>query len=98
VREINIGDVVEIKKSKGLVYAQYTHKHPVFGALIRVFKGAYDDRVNDLEGVVMSELAFECFFPLGAAVNKGLVSIVGGRAYRPLRNHFQYFGMEWRIL
>ena len=35
---LKIGDIVEIETSKGNVYAQYTHKHKQYGALLRVFK------------------------------------------------------------
>ena len=37
---LKIGDIVEIKTGKGLVYAQYTHKHQQYGALLRVFRSS----------------------------------------------------------
>jgi hypothetical protein len=73
---LKIGDIVEIKTGKGLVYAQYTHKHQQYGALLRVFRKFYGVRPSDFTELVRSRPAFMCFFPLGAAVNRGIVSIV----------------------
>jgi hypothetical protein len=80
---LKIGDIVEIKTGKGLAYAQYTHKHdkpPRYGALLRVFGKFYDVRPSDLTELVRNRPAFMCFFPLGAAVNRSIVSIVGNVA------------------
>ncbi|NBB48893.1 hypothetical protein GVN24_11475 [Rhizobium sp. CRIBSB] len=72
-----IGDVIEIKTSCGLFYAQFAHKHPRYGALLRVFGNSYALRPFGFDDVVKSDPAFMCFFPLGAAVNRGIVPIVG---------------------
>jgi hypothetical protein len=44
--------MVEITMNEGFAYAQYTHKHQLYGALQRVFEGIYETRPNDLEEVV----------------------------------------------
>lgn len=77
---LKIGDIVEIKTGKGLVYAQYTHKHqkhPRYGALLRVFRKFYGVRPRDFTELARNRPTFMCFFPLGAAVNRGIVSIAG---------------------
>lgn len=72
-----IGDVVEIPTSKGLAYAQYTHKHKQYGALLRVYSRFYETRPSDIQHLVNEQPTFSTFFPLGAAVNRQIVSIVG---------------------
>ena len=74
---LKIGDIVEIKTGKGLVYAHYTHKHERYGALVCVFGNFYGVRPNDFTELARNRPAFMCFFPLGAAVNRSIVSIVG---------------------
>ena len=74
-----IGDVVEISTPRGLAYAQFTHKHdapPKFGALIRVAPGYYDVRPASFSQIVALQPQFMTFFPLGAACNRRLVTIV----------------------
>lgn len=75
--KIKIGDVVEIKTSKGLAYAQYTHKHKQYGALLRVFDGFYSHRPTIFTDIVNVRPKFSCFFPLTAAVDRNIVSIAG---------------------
>ena len=80
MRKVKIGDVVEIRTRQGLAYAHYTHKHKLYGALLRVFNGIHDAPLNTYEDVVTQRPAFSVFFPLSAAVNKKIVSIVGNVA------------------
>jgi hypothetical protein len=80
MRKVKIGDVVEIRTRKGLAYAHYTHKHKLYGALLRVFNGIHDAPLNTYEDVVTQRPAFSVFFLLSAAVNKQIVSIVGNVA------------------
>ena len=77
---VKIGDMVEIKTTRGFAYAHYTHKHKQYGALLRVFQGLYDAPPSNLEDVVRQKVAFSCFFPLGAAVHRKIVSVVGNVA------------------
>ena len=76
-KRAEIGDIVEIATPKGYAYAQYTHKHPTYGALIRVLKGIFKEKPENLLNLKTGEYQFITFFPLGAAVNRGVVNIVG---------------------
>ncbi len=82
-----LGDIVEIPlPGNGTGYAQYTHKHKQYGALLRVFQ--IRRKVEDIADLSNSPLQFTSFFPLGAAVNRGIVSIVGNL---PVKDEFQAF-------
>lgn len=72
-----IGDVIEITTSMGFAYAQYTHKNKMYDCLLRVFKGFHQERPKSFEKIVTQEPVFSTFFPLGAAVNRQIVSIAG---------------------
>lgn len=77
---VKFGDLIEIGTNKGLAYALYTHRHdepPRYGALLRVLDGLYAARPNDLSKVVQRPIRFNTFFPLQAAVNQGIVEVVG---------------------
>jgi hypothetical protein len=75
-----IGDIVEIATKRGFAYAQFTHKHKMYGALLRLLPGFYDHRPADLARLASSGTKFVTFFPLGAAVNRGIVEVVGNMA------------------
>jgi ribosomal protein L34E len=74
-----IGDVIEIPTPEGFAYAHYTHRHetpPRFGALIRVLPGLYTERPVDFAALVRQRPQFITFFPVGAACNRGITSVV----------------------
>jgi hypothetical protein len=71
-----IGDVVEIVTDRGLAYAQYTHKHARYGAVLRVFGMFYSQRPSDFVSVVQECPQFTTCFPLGAACSRGIVKVV----------------------
>jgi hypothetical protein len=78
--KVRIGDIIEIKTSKGLAYALYTHKHehpPRFGAMLRVFDRLYPSRPQVVSEIVSLPVRFTIFFPLQAALNRHLVEVVG---------------------
>jgi hypothetical protein len=75
--KLKIGDIVEIPTSKGFSYAQYSHKHKQYGALLRVFWGSYNVRPCEFDEVVHGGVRFMCFFPLSAAIDMGIFSVVG---------------------
>jgi hypothetical protein len=82
-----IGDIIEISlPENGFGYAQFTPKHKMYGALLRVFH--QKEKVFELSKLDNTELLFTTLFPLGAAVNRGIVSIVGNL---PIREVFQKF-------
>ena len=75
-----IGDIIEIKTRAGLAYAQFTHKVSLYGSLIRVLPKLYDVRPASFTELVKLEERFFVFFPLTAAIHRGLVTIAGNEA------------------
>jgi hypothetical protein len=71
-----LGDIIEIRTPKGLAYAQYTHKNAEYGHLIRVLPGLFDSRPENFETLANTKELYFVFFPLAAAVSRGLVAIV----------------------
>ena len=71
-----IGDVLEIGTPKGFAYLQYTNRDPTYGALIRVLPGVYQQRPSAFSDLVRERERFFIFFPVGAAVNREIVTIV----------------------
>lgn len=79
-RRVRLGDVFAIPTKAGVAYAQYIYAHrepPRYGALIRVFEPIFESPLEDLLVVVGCPERFLTFFPLGAAVNRGIFQIVG---------------------
>ena len=72
-----IGDIIEIPTSKGLAYAQYTHKLEHYGALLRVLDGFFESRPNQFNELAEKKHKFVIFFPLGAAIRRKIFLIVG---------------------
>jgi hypothetical protein len=83
-----IGDVIEIPTSKGFAYAQFTHKHERYGALLRVLPGLFPQRPLDLGELAGQLPVFSTFFPLGAACNRDIVHVV---ASEPIPKHSASF-------
>jgi hypothetical protein len=69
------GDIIEVKTSRGLAYAQYCAKHPKYGDAIRVLPGFFHARPKDWRALLSQEGYFT-FYPVGAAVSQGLVELV----------------------
>jgi hypothetical protein len=81
-KRIKIGDIIEIPVGPKFAYAQYTHHHkapPRYGALIRVFADLSTHRREEFAGLPESEVQFVTFFPVQAAVDKGIVSVVSNQ-------------------
>lgn len=81
-----LGDIVELPTGTCLGYAQYTHKHggpPAMGALIRVLPGLFEARPSSFEQLARERERFFVFFPLGAACNRRIVTIVANEAIPP---------------
>lgn len=81
MRRKKIGDVYEIKTSKGLSYFQYTHEYtkpPVWGSLIRVLDGFYQERpsLQEIYEIVENPHRFQTFCFLQAAIKDGEVEFV----------------------
>jgi hypothetical protein len=89
-----IGDVVEIPTPCGLAFAQYTHEHrepPRYGSLLRLLPGLYDRPPEDLRSLVEQEERFSVFFPLGAALARGIFRIVGNADVPASKQPFPIF-------
>jgi hypothetical protein len=71
-----LGDVIEIPTPSGFAYAQFTHKHPRYGALIRVLPGLFLERPSEFAQIVEEMELFVAFFPLGPACNREIVKVV----------------------
>jgi hypothetical protein len=76
LKRIKIGDVIEMQTAKGLSYAQLSHIHPRYGALIRILSGFFKSRPVELFKLINEPESFVVFFPLQAGVNRKLVKIV----------------------
>jgi hypothetical protein len=89
-KRARLGDVLEIGTPAGLAYFQYTHQHQTYGGLIRVLPGTYEERptAGRLSELVRRRERFVVFFPVRAAANRGLVSVV---ANEPIPPHAQSF-------
>ena len=76
-RRAQIGDVIEIPTAKGLAYAHYTHQHPTHGGLIRVFDALFESRPTGFAELVSGPVRFSTLFPVRAAINRGIFTVVG---------------------
>lgn len=83
--------MVEIPTKKGLSYAHYTHKQERYGALLRVFGEHHASRPNNFDAIVRNRPAFMIFFPLGAAVNRGIFPLVSNVPVPLQAQHFPTF-------
>lgn len=86
--KLKIGDIVRIPTDKGTTFAQYTHKHKRYGALLRVFEGFYDEPFKDHQELLKNRVLFSTFFPLQAAVKQNIFDIVSNQ---PVLNELQEF-------
>jgi hypothetical protein len=53
----------------------YSHKHPQYGYLLRVFDFLSSDRPETPESILSSPLLFNCFYSLVPALSQKLVSV-----------------------
>jgi hypothetical protein len=60
-RKPNLGDIVQIRTSKGYAYAQLTHKHHMFGYLLRILPGFFAEPVTDFAPLVMEPELYHAF-------------------------------------
>lgn len=83
-----IGDVIEIPTPRGLAYANFTHKHEKYGALIRVLPGLHETRPSDFAALVAQLPQFMAFFPTGSACSRCVVQVV---AHEDIPQHSRNF-------
>lgn len=75
-KRARIGDVVEIPTKRGFAYAHYVLRHEQMGALLRVLPGFFRERPIAFTDVVSQSPCFVTFFPIGAAVHRGIFAVV----------------------
>jgi len=92
-----IGDVYEVKTSKGLAYFQYTHEHKTKPfpreSLIRVLQGFYQTRPSDkqLIAIVENDHRFQAFCFLQWGIKEQEVEWVGNFPVPELARKFPIF-------
>jgi hypothetical protein len=86
--KLKIGDIVEIPTALGMAYAQYSHRHPRYGSLLRVIEGFFPERPQDLEKLAAAQTKFFAFLPLQGTVRVGLVTYIG---WAPVPAHSSKF-------
>lgn len=91
-----IGDVIEIDTPRGRGYLQLTHRHRQEGDLVRGLPGTYEEQPPLAELVARDEL-FLTFFPLEAALRRGLVRVVGNEPVPRRNRSFPKFLTEGAI-
>jgi hypothetical protein len=82
MQKLKLGDIIEIKTAKGFAYAQYTHKHEVYGSLIRVFDKMYSKRPQFDDHFISQKVRFTTFLPLQSAVKRGIFEVVKSETIR----------------
>lgn len=85
--KITKGDLAEVKTRSGYAYIQYVARHPDYGDMILVFPALYQQR-PPLTDVIIHNYCYLTFYPLQAAVKRGLIEIIGREqaADYPLEN------------
>lgn len=73
MRRAKRGDIFAVNTPRGWLSFQYVLKQAELGHLIRVLPGFFDDQEAVPDSVVEREELFFVFFPLQAALNRGLV-------------------------
>ena len=82
-----IGDVIEFATPQGFAYAQFTHDHPMDGAVVRVLPGLYASRPNDLAALVRQRERYVSFYLLRPALRDDEIEVaIVGQFPIPARN------------
>jgi len=71
------GLVFEIATPEGLAYFQYVSRDGDYGELIRVLPGVFRTRPEDPLSLALEEELYSVFFPVSAALRRGIVTKVG---------------------
>jgi hypothetical protein len=75
-----IGDVLQITTADGVAVVQYTHRHPEWGAVLRVFALGQASALaspDALTALAAGREQFIALFPLGSACQRGIAVIRG---------------------
>ena len=89
-----IGDVIEMETSTGPGYLQVTHVDPKYGHLLRALPGTYAEERPPLSDLVKMDEAFVTFFPLDAALSRGLVRVAGNEPVPKKNRRYPRFLMQ----
>jgi hypothetical protein len=87
----SIGDILEISTQRGLAYAQLTHSHPEWGALLWIAPGVWEQRPADVATLVDSADGFFSFVPLWELMKMGRAQVVGHSNVAESRTQFPLF-------
>ena len=90
-KRVKVGDLVEIPTSKGLAYAQYTHRSDKYGPLLRVFSGLWGSRPDDVEQITDTTVLFSTFCHIQSAIKDGFMSVVSNLPISPGLSKFPIF-------
>lgn len=74
---VRIGDVIALDTSKGVALAQVVHRDRLYGTLIRVLQPLFETIPADVVAAVRAPDRFYTFFPVNAAISKGIVQKIG---------------------
>lgn len=77
MKKIQLGDIFEIQTSKGFGYIHYIYEDKSSGSLVRVLSGVYASKPTNLDDIAQRPEQFMIFFPLVAARNRKIVTLVG---------------------
>jgi hypothetical protein len=89
-----IGDILEIPTKRGLAYVQFSHYHeppPHYGAIIRVLPGFFRERPKEFQAIADQRELYYTLFPVRAAVNRKIFSVVGHAAVPLHAKNFPLF-------
>lgn len=74
-KRLRPGDVLEVNGQSGLVYLQFLGEHPEYGDAVSVCPFEQPSRPSGYEALFIS--AYVIFYPLRAALARGLANVVG---------------------
>lgn len=87
----------EVPTSRGLAYAQLSHRNKLMGALVRILPGLHRERPSDLSELARQPTAYFTFFPLEAAVRGKQVTRLGRVDVPPHAQAFPLFRAAGQI-
>lgn len=81
------GDVFEISTPHGKAYLQYVNYDADMGEFIRILPGTYQEQPS-IDTLMAQAERFATFFPLGAALRRGIVRWVAKADWPPEHDRF----------
>lgn len=90
-KKIQVGDIFEIRTALGLSYAQYTHTHPIYTDVLRIFKTKFEGRPADLVELAADEVQFTVLCAVRAAYKANVLPKIGNVPVREDLRRFPLF-------